>query len=110
MEICGPPAPPGLENLMDAQMEIFGSIAPSTVLTPILRSSVIGKTRSPAAVSKDQMIMLAEHFPPEGFYSHYESGALFTRWETLIRELQRVCPRGKVAVIPCSPIQLPRIV
>ena len=53
--------------------------------------------------------MLSENFPADGFYERSKDGALFTEWDVLVRELRRVCPRGKVAVIPCSAIQLPKV-
>ena len=65
--------------------------------------------REAVVTSTDQIIMLSEGFRPGDFYTHFEDGALFTRWDELAAEMRRVCPEGKVAVIPCSPIQLPTI-
>ena len=63
----------------------------------------------PSIKSREQTIMLSENFPADGFYERSKDGALFTEWDVLVRELRRVCPRGKVAVIPCSAIQLPKV-
>jgi hypothetical protein len=59
--------------------------------------------------SKDQLIMLSAGFAPDDFYRHNEKGLLFDSAETLMAELKRVSPRAKVAVLPCSSIQLPEI-
>jgi nickel-dependent lactate racemase len=73
--------------------------------------AVAADPRSPAAIgSREQMIMLSEGFPPSDFYGRYEGGALFSSWEGLVGELRRVCPVAKVVVLPCAPMQLPRVV
>ena len=56
----------------------------------------------------DQMIVLSEHFCPGDFYKSHKDGALFTSWEPLLAELQRVCPTAKVVVLPCAPMQMPQ--
>lgn len=66
--------------------------------------------RKPTINSKDQMVVVSTGFQPEDFYRQFEDGALFPDWETLVEELQKVCPKGKVAVIPCAPIQTPVII
>ena len=58
----------------------------------------------------DQMIALSEHFDPADFYKSHKDGALFTSWEPLVAELQRVCPTAKVVVLPCAPMQIPQVV
>ena len=63
----------------------------------------------PAVNSKQQLVMFSEGFRPEDYYARNKDGALFSSWDALIAELKRVCPKGKVAVIPCSAIQLPEI-
>ncbi|MDP3062153.1 MAG: lactate racemase domain-containing protein [Chloroflexota bacterium] len=65
---------------------------------------------APAITSKGQMIMLSEHFAPQDFYRHNVGGALFASWDALVAALRGVCPKGKVAVIPTSPLQLPKVV
>jgi nickel-dependent lactate racemase len=59
--------------------------------------------------SKDQIIMLSTGFAPDDFYKYNENGLLFDSAEALMAELKRVKPRAKVAVLPCSSIQLPEI-
>jgi len=66
--------------------------------------------KTPTITSKGQMIMLSEHFDPQDFYRQNKGGALFTSWDALVKALVGVCPKGKVAVIPSSPLQLPRLV
>ena len=65
--------------------------------------------RKAAVTSTDQMIVLSEGFKAGDFHAQFADGALFTRWDELVGELKRVCPEGKVAVIPCSPIQVPSV-
>lgn len=64
----------------------------------------------PIIRSKEQMIMVSEGFAPHDFYRRYPEGALFASWESLVDALQRVCPSGQVAVLPCAPIQLAEVV
>jgi nickel-dependent lactate racemase len=59
--------------------------------------------------SKGQMIVVSDGFPPSDFYARHAEGALFQTWGALVPELQRVCPTGKVVVLPCAPIQLPEL-
>jgi hypothetical protein len=66
--------------------------------------------KRPGITSKDQMVTLSEHFPPADFYRDFPKGVLFTRWDELVQEMAEVCPKGRVALIPCSPIQLPKMV
>ena len=63
----------------------------------------------PVVSSRQQMVMFSEGFKPEDYYARSKDGALFSSWDALIAELVRVCPRGRVAVIPCSSIQLPEV-
>ena len=58
--------------------------------------------------SKEHMAMFSEGFRPEDYYRRNPDGALFSSWDALIAKLKRMCPTGKVAIIPCSSIQLPR--
>jgi len=59
--------------------------------------------------STEQMIMVSEHFPPTDFRRVYPDGVLFASWESAVATLQHVCPRGRVVVLPCAPIQLPEV-
>ncbi len=90
----------GLSDRMDYARYLMLKQKGSNVKVPA-RASV---------TSKEQMIMLSEHFAPKDFYGRYEDGALFDSRDALVEELKKVCPNGKVAVIPCSAIQLPEIV
>lgn len=64
----------------------------------------------PEIRSTEQMIMVSEHFPPADFYRVHPDGALFASWESAVDALLQVCPTGSVVVLPCAPIQLPRVV
>jgi nickel-dependent lactate racemase len=64
-------------------------------------------TPSAEVRSKEQVIVVSEHFPAADFYGRYPEGALFASWEAAVAELRRACPTGKVAALPCAPIQLP---
>jgi len=90
----------GLSDRMDYARHLMLKQKGSNVKVPA-RASI---------TSKEQMIMLSEHFAPKDFYGRYEDGALFDSWDALVEELKKVCPNGKVAFIPCSAIQLPEIV
>ena len=66
--------------------------------------------RKPEINAKDGLVLLTESFPVADFYKKYPEGALFNRWENLAGQLQEIYPTSRkvrVAVIPCSPIQLP---
>ena len=93
-------SPPGLSDRMDWARYLMLKVKAEKVETPA----------SPTILSAEQVAMFSQGFKPEDFYARNEGGALFTSWDALIAELRRVCPRGKVAVIPCSAIQVPEIV
>ena len=40
------------------------------------------------------------------FYSYYDSAIHFDSWDSIIAELYKLYPEAKVAIFPCSPIQL----
>jgi nickel-dependent lactate racemase len=66
----------------------------------------IEKTFQPEIGDRGQIIALSTGHPPDEFYTRYPDGALFTSWADLIAALKRVCPVARVAVLPCSPLQL----
>lgn len=51
----------------------------------------------------------SEYFKPEDFVRKYKRHCLFGDWNHLVDELRRRCPNGRIALLPCAPIQIPEI-
>jgi len=71
---------------------------------------LIGIPENGEIKSKDTFVMLSSNYPKGNFYKRYPKGALFTDWKVLISQLAGMYSKGKVVIIPYSPIQIPDII
>lgn len=60
--------------------------------------------------SREDFILLSANYPKDEFYKQHPNGAMFGEWEELIGQLEPLYNKAKVAVIPYSPIQVPRLI
>jgi nickel-dependent lactate racemase len=65
---------------------------------------------APAPRSIDGTIMVSAGFPVADFGHRFTDGTLYTTWESAVADLERACPAGEVAVLPCAAIQIPKVV